>query len=115
MGGARQEGGALHGAGVEPAVRGGEEAYRGRGPEAGGAFPARCALAGRGRGGRAEPGVPPVGRTKSPRKPPLGPNWCGCAGNFRARPCVFPSIWRRPAESGAGESIFGSGGDTRLG
>lgn len=34
---------------------------------------------------------------KSPGKPPLGPNWCGCAGNFRAKPCVFPVNMAAPS------------------
>lgn len=66
--------------------------------------------------GLAEPGVPPGGNNLRARgsrlTAPIGVAAPGTSGPDRA---CFRSIWRRPVESGAGESIFGSGGDTRLG
>lgn len=107
----------LHGAGVEPAVRVRRLGLSGAGPEAGRGFGQGVRSPGvAGAGGRAEPGVPPGGKNLRARgsrlSAPIGAAAPGTSGPNRA---CFRSIWRRPAESGAGESIFGSGGDTRLG
>ena len=104
MGGAYQGRGqaggrGLHRARVELAVRVRRWGLSGAGPWPGAGLRPGCARAGRGRGeGPGRSRCPARWEElKSPGNPPHGPNWCGCAGNFRARPCVFPVNMAAPS------------------
>lgn len=79
-------------------------------------------LRGRGRGAGPVRGAGPqrypvgwVGLTAEQTPPPQLRSRVGAPEMSPMRPAYFRSRWRRPRESGAGDSVFSSGGDSRRG